>query len=210
MLRRHLTAFVVLGLTLPARPAGADGLLSPRHFRQRPAGELLLEQQRPGRGAQHAGREGRAPAGRFHQLPVTAQRTAPGLAVRPGGGWDAEIHLVNFPNRYPELSGKKRFISGYTPRRRSPPTICPSWCSPMPGMACRWRSSRAASPFRSRWQNTRGTFLRENGCNCGYRCPLSSRLPCMNFIPSGCKASSFTRAARWRRTYADGGPSARR
>ena len=25
---------------------------------------------------------------------------------RPGGAWDAEIHLMNFPNRYPEMAGK--------------------------------------------------------------------------------------------------------
>lgn len=47
-----------------------------------------------------------------YRLPVesTVFRTPPN-ALRiewqsaPGGTWDAQIHLVNFPNRYPELSG---------------------------------------------------------------------------------------------------------
>lgn len=46
------------------------------------------------------------------RLPVdTKNYLSPPNALRlqwqsqPGGGWDAEIHLVNFPNRFPELSG---------------------------------------------------------------------------------------------------------
>jgi hypothetical protein len=32
-----------------------------------------------------------------------------------GGGWDAEIHLVNFPNRFPELSGQYLYFWVYSP-----------------------------------------------------------------------------------------------
>ena len=32
-----------------------------------------------------------------------------------GGGWDAEIHLVNFPNRWPELSGQNLYFWVYSP-----------------------------------------------------------------------------------------------
>ncbi|MDE2252180.1 MAG: hypothetical protein KGL25_12345 [Gammaproteobacteria bacterium] len=32
-----------------------------------------------------------------------------------GGGWDAEIHLVNFPNRYPQLSGQYLYFWLYSP-----------------------------------------------------------------------------------------------
>lgn len=48
-----------------------------------------------------------------NKLPVDREhfRTPPnGLRIawqsRPGGAWDAEIHLMNFPNRYPEMAGK--------------------------------------------------------------------------------------------------------
>ena len=33
----------------------------------------------------------------------------------PGGTWDAQIHLVNFPNRYPELSGGTLYFWVYSP-----------------------------------------------------------------------------------------------
>ena len=33
----------------------------------------------------------------------------------PGGTWDAQIHLVNFPNRYPELSGGTLYFWMYSP-----------------------------------------------------------------------------------------------
>src|SRR5262247_2347063 len=34
----------------------------------------------------------------------------------PGGGWDAEIHLVNFRNRFPELVGRNLYFWLYTPQ----------------------------------------------------------------------------------------------
>ncbi len=34
----------------------------------------------------------------------------------PGGGWDAEIHLVNFRNRFPELSGQNLYFWLYAPQ----------------------------------------------------------------------------------------------
>lgn len=55
-------------------------------------------------------------------LPVDAHifRTPPN-ALRlewqsePGGGWDAEIHLVNFRNRFPELEGKYLYLWCFAP-----------------------------------------------------------------------------------------------
>ncbi len=57
-----------------------------------------------------------------HRLPVesTVFRTPPN-AIRiewqsaPGGSWDAQIQLVNFPNRYPELSGSTLYFWLYSP-----------------------------------------------------------------------------------------------
>src|SRR6266850_3998795 len=57
-----------------------------------------------------------------YRLPVesTVFRTPPN-ALRiewqsaPGGTWDAQIQLVNFPNRYPELSGGTLYIWVYSP-----------------------------------------------------------------------------------------------
>jgi hypothetical protein len=56
------------------------------------------------------------------RLPVeTRYFLSPPNAIRlqwnsqPGGGWDAEIHLVNFPNRYPELSGGTLYFWVYSP-----------------------------------------------------------------------------------------------
>ena len=57
-----------------------------------------------------------------YRLPVdsTVFRTPPN-ALRiewesaPGGTWDAQIHLVNFPNRYPELSGGTLYFWMYSP-----------------------------------------------------------------------------------------------
>jgi hypothetical protein len=56
------------------------------------------------------------------RLPVeTKYFLSPPNAIRlqwdsqPGGGWDAEIHLVNFPNRFPELSGQYLYFWVYSP-----------------------------------------------------------------------------------------------
>jgi hypothetical protein len=57
-----------------------------------------------------------------YRLPVESKffRTPPN-AVRiewrsaPGGSWDAQIQLVNFPNRYPELSGSTLYFWVYSP-----------------------------------------------------------------------------------------------
>jgi len=57
-----------------------------------------------------------------YRLPVesTVFRTPPN-ALRiewqsaPGGTWDAQIQLVNFPNRYPELSGGTLYFWVYSP-----------------------------------------------------------------------------------------------
>ncbi len=57
-----------------------------------------------------------------YRLPVESKvfRTPPN-ALRiewqsaPGGTWDAQIHLVNFPNRYPEVSGGTLYFWVYSP-----------------------------------------------------------------------------------------------
>jgi exo beta-1,2-glucooligosaccharide sophorohydrolase (non-reducing end) len=60
---------------------------------------------------------------RNRHLPVETQHfLSPPNALRlqwqsrVGGGWDAEIHLVNYPNRYPELSGSELFFWLYAPQ----------------------------------------------------------------------------------------------
>lgn len=60
----------------------------------------------------------------FPRLPVESRvfRTPPN-ALRiawqsaPGGNWDAQIQLVNFPNRYPQLSGDTLYFWLYSPER---------------------------------------------------------------------------------------------
>ncbi|MBC7991078.1 MAG: hypothetical protein H7Y19_16060, partial [Luteimonas sp.] len=73
----------------------------------------------------HLKSAGDRPAGKstlFRRLPVESAvfRTPPN-ALRiewqsaPGGSWDAQIQLVNFPNRYPELSGGTLYFWLYSP-----------------------------------------------------------------------------------------------
>lgn len=57
-----------------------------------------------------------------YRLPVdTTQFHTPPNALRlewrsaPGGSWDAQAHVVNFPNRYPELSGDTLYLWVYAP-----------------------------------------------------------------------------------------------
>src|SRR5216683_149262 len=57
------------------------------------------------------------------RLPVETKNVlSPPNALRvhwrsePGGGWDAEIHLVNFRNRFPELSGQTLYLWLYAPQ----------------------------------------------------------------------------------------------
>lgn len=57
-----------------------------------------------------------------YRLPVESKVfRSPPNAVRiewqsaPGGSWDAQIQLVNFPNRYPELSGSTLYFWLYSP-----------------------------------------------------------------------------------------------
>ena len=57
-----------------------------------------------------------------NRLPVESGRfRTPPNALRiewlsaPGGSWDAQIHLVNFPNRYPALSGSTLYFWLYSP-----------------------------------------------------------------------------------------------
>ena len=50
---------------------------------------------------------------RFFLTPPNALRIA--WQSEPGGGWDAEIHRVNFRNRFPELKGKNLYFWCYSP-----------------------------------------------------------------------------------------------
>jgi len=61
--------------------------------------------------------------GKDWRLPVdTSVFLSPPNALRlhwqsnPGGGWDAEIHLVNFRNRWPELSGHTLYFWVFAPQ----------------------------------------------------------------------------------------------
>jgi len=61
--------------------------------------------------------------GKDWHLPVETQNfLSPPNALRiawqsaPGGAWDAEIHLVNFPNRFPELKGASLYFWLYSPQ----------------------------------------------------------------------------------------------
>ena len=61
-------------------------------------------------------------AGKAYHLPVESTIFhSPPNALRiewkslPKGGWDAEIHPVNFPNRFPELEGHTLFFWLYAP-----------------------------------------------------------------------------------------------
>ena len=35
---------------------------------------------------------------------------------QPGGGWEAEVRIVNFPNRFPEFSGNNLYIWCFAPQ----------------------------------------------------------------------------------------------
>jgi hypothetical protein len=59
---------------------------------------------------------------KHRRLPVeTNHFLSPPNAIRlqwqsqSGGGWDAELHLLNFPNRFPELSGQFLYFWVYSP-----------------------------------------------------------------------------------------------
>jgi hypothetical protein len=61
--------------------------------------------------------------GKNWRLPVdTSEFLSPPNALRlhwqsnPGGGWDAEIHLDNFRNRFPELAGRTLYFWVYAPQ----------------------------------------------------------------------------------------------
>lgn len=61
-------------------------------------------------------RGGRLPVDERHFLtPPNALRIA--WQSEQGGGWDAEIHLVNFRNRFPELEGKYVIFWCYSPSK---------------------------------------------------------------------------------------------
>jgi hypothetical protein len=138
MPRRHLTAFIALGLTLP--PALLAQTAYYRHVisttaRRPPYWNSSAQAGRPARWKRKS-----APACRAKKLSVTSPCTGWLLAARPGRWLDAEIHLVNFPTAIPTES--ETLILGDAPQASPPPT-CPSWCRPSARLDCRWRSSRS-------------------------------------------------------------------
>jgi len=50
---------------------------------------------------------------KIYRTPPNALRVA--WESKPNGSWDAEIHVANFPNRYPELSGRQLYFWVYSP-----------------------------------------------------------------------------------------------
>ena len=116
MLRRHLTACIALGLMLP--PALQAQTAYYRHV-------IFDNSQRAGYNW-NSSAQAVAPSTLEQQdwhLPVESMIfLSPPNALRlawlsaPNGGWDAEIHLVNFPNRFPELSGTTLYFWVYAPQ----------------------------------------------------------------------------------------------
>ena len=116
MLRRHLTTFIALGLTLP--PALLAQTAYYRHviFDNSPqAGYYWNSSAQAVAPSTLEEKDGHLPVDSTNFLsPPNAVRLA--WLSAPGGGWDAEIHLVNFPNRYPELTGKTLYFWVYAPQ----------------------------------------------------------------------------------------------
>ncbi len=116
MLRRNFTALVVLGLTLP--PALWAQTAYYRH--------VIFDNSPQAGYYWNSTAQAVAPSTleqKDWHLPVESKDfLSPPNALRlawlsaPGGGWDAEIHLVNFPNRYPELAGKTLYFWVYAPQ----------------------------------------------------------------------------------------------
>ena len=116
MLHRHLTACIAVGLMLP--PALQAQTAYYRH--------LIFDNSQQAGYYWNSTAQATAPSTleqeKWH-LPVDSRNfLSPPNALRlawrsaPGGGWDAEIHLVNFPNRYPELNGKTLYFWVYAPQ----------------------------------------------------------------------------------------------
>ncbi len=85
-----------------------------------------------------------------------------------GGGWDAEIHLVNFRNRFPELSGQTLYLWLYAPQGIA--------AADLPDLVlsdAREGLQVATFPGRRRW----------------------APRPCTRSIRRTCKVSSFIRGA---------------
>jgi len=116
MLRRHLTACIAVGFTLP--PAVLAQTAYYRH--------VVFDNSQQADSYWNSTAQATAPSTleeKTWHLPVESKDfLSPPNALRlswlsaPGGGWDAEIHLVNFPNRYPELSGKTLYLWVYAPQ----------------------------------------------------------------------------------------------
>jgi exo beta-1,2-glucooligosaccharide sophorohydrolase (non-reducing end) len=114
MVRRNLFAIIGLGLLSPIVSAQTAYY---RHviFDNSPGGDYYW----------NSAAQVSAPSTLEHRgehLPVDTQHfLSPPNALRiawqsaPGGAWDAEIHLVNFPNRFPELQGKTLYFWLYSP-----------------------------------------------------------------------------------------------
>jgi len=115
MFGRKLIAFLALGLVSAALPAQTA------YYRH-----AFFDNSQRADYYWNSSAQATAPSTLEHhgaRLPVdTVHFLSPPNALRinwqsaPGGAWDAEIHLVNFPNRFPELQGATLYFWLYSPQ----------------------------------------------------------------------------------------------
>ena len=113
-LQLHRLGVLVLGL------AGSAGALASDYYRH-----VVFDNSQQQGLYWHSGATATAPstlAGRDYRLPVESRifRTPPNALriewrSQPNGSWDAQIHPVNFPNRFPELSGHTLYFWLFAP-----------------------------------------------------------------------------------------------
>ena len=116
MVRRNILALVTLALSLPPLLQAQTAYYRHAFFDNSLQGDYYW----------NSGAETTSPSTlelRDRHLPVESRffLSAPNALrlqwqSRPGGGWDAEIHLVNFRNRFPELTGRSLYFWLYAPQ----------------------------------------------------------------------------------------------
>ncbi len=115
MLRRDLLALLAMGLVCSTAPAQTA------YYRH-----AIFDNSPQSGHYWNSAAQATAPStleGKGYRLPVETQNfLSPPNALRiawqsaPGGAWDAEIHIVNFPNRFPELKGATLHFWLYSPQ----------------------------------------------------------------------------------------------
>jgi hypothetical protein len=98
-----------------------------------------------------------------------------------GGGWEAEVRLMDFRYRYPELSGNSLYFWGL-PRKRSQPPIFRSWLDLTLARAFKLPSFLEASVSLFPWESSQVICRPGSGSRCGFLSPSSTLDP---FIRSG-------------------------